>query len=224
MRFARRFSVAISVMLLGSVLVGCPSIERAANDINRDIHSETGKIKDAAQSAQTKVAVADANVQAAATQPSNPPETVALLSKAHANLQGASKDLSTITPAANNIEAKSSQAVALTSKVQQKLDEERDHLVGYKGRVILWTLFGLSITAAIAAFIIRTIGLAPIAGAAGEIFGNVFGGLWKNTKSGARFLWHFFTLGAMPAADAVNKHYDQLEAKKKADAASAADQ
>src|SRR4051794_18008384 len=126
MRFTRRLPLAFSLLPLLCLLAGCPSMTKVADRINHDIHSETAKIKDAAQSAQANVAAADENVQAAATQPSNPPTTVVLLNQAHSHLTGAKKDLAVIAPSTAIIEKKSTQAAAVTATVQKKLDDEQD--------------------------------------------------------------------------------------------------
>jgi hypothetical protein len=184
---------------IAAMLFGCEDAKHQANKIDGAIHAQTSTIGRAARDAQGHIANADASVVAA---------TVDLLSGAHSELGAASKSLQTISPAAAAIDRHADRAAQLTAKVQTKLDSERDHWLGYKARVTLWTFAILSPVLFVLVFIVKTNGGGPILSAIGEIIGNAIGFVWRGIVFIAKLIFHLLTLGSSKVADITNKHYD----------------
>jgi hypothetical protein len=158
---------------------------------------------------------ADQKVTAATTQPGNPAPTVALLSGAHRDLGKASNALIPIAPAAANISQDSTKAAEVTAGVVKKLDAERDHWVGYKGRVVLWSLAGFALALGVVVFIAKTAGGGPIIAAISEVIVTIAKAIYTYViRPTAVFFYHLFTLGLGAFANKVNKHYDQQQVAK----------
>lgn len=207
----RRFISSLLVLVALAFFTGCASSKSQADKLNQAIHDKTEQIVQSATDASGHVADADQKLADAMGVEGNPTETIELMTGARGDLGSAQQSLAPIIPAAATIDQKSDQAAAVTSKVQDKLDDERNHFVGYKGRVILWSLAGLLPIIAVVLFIIRTNGGGPILAALGQVVGSIIPMLMKGVVALAKFLMHLFTLGSLKLADITNKKYDEQQ-------------
>lgn len=196
-------------MLAGLVLFsGCASFSDTADIYRHQIQQQTAQIANAATSAQAHISSADAHVAAAATQPTNPPKTNELLQGARLEMSAAQVSLATIAPAAAVIDDRSAAAAKLTAVVENKLDAERNHWIGYKGRVTFGILGALSVISFIAILIIRTNGAGPILATLAQICAAIYTRIFKPVGI---YLFHSFTLFAFPLADRVNANWDKQQ-------------
>jgi hypothetical protein len=202
------------LILIFLALTGCKSATQQADKLNDNIQKNTVTITKAASDAQADIASADQKVATATTQPGNPVATVTLLNGAHGDLGNAAKHLAPIAPAAANISQDSTKAAAVTAKTEQKLVAERDHWVGYKGRVLLWSLAGFALALGVIVFIAKTAGGGPIIAAISEVVLTVVKAIYAYVlRPIGVFFYHLFTLGLGAFANKVNKKYDEQQAK-----------
>jgi hypothetical protein len=210
----RTIGIALLFILL-AMLVACTSpgcgMLHQSKAVNTAIKADTASIDKSVKAAQVHIGSADEKVLSATTQPGNPPLTVSLLGGAHKDLSAAQKDLSPVAPALKSVEKKADEQAQITDKAIKQRDAERDHWIGYKGRVLLWSLAGLLPLLAIVLFIIRTNGGGPILLALGEVAGNCLSFAWAFIRAIPFFLVHLFTLGSLKLADLTNKHYEQQQ-------------
>jgi hypothetical protein len=240
MRIARSFLCSFLVLTLVGLLTlpsgGCKGHIENAKSINAQVKLKTAEIGKAAAVATAHVVAADVAVKradvavrAAATQPSNPPETVRLLSEATddhkvalAELPKAVVELKKVAPATQAVAVLSDKAEAVTVKAVEQRDAERDHWVGYKTRQALLKgvigFGGIALVLGVITFIVKTNGATPILMALRQVGGIIVQLALRFLRWLGRITFTLVTLGANKLADITNEKYEQHEQAKAADA------
>jgi hypothetical protein len=187
------FSVCVVSLLL--MFGGCQLGSTQSDGIYTIVKDDNVAVQTHIDSAHSKVTDADHKISAAATQPGNPATTDTLLNGAHTELSDAGDDLNAVKPLLSDVNNQSQKQSDLTKNAETKLAKERDHWIGYKGRVALWSLAGILFVLGAVYLFATFAGAGPLASAVTGVVARGAAGLINLAETVYVAIFHVVTLG-----------------------------